>query len=380
MERSFKSRLLALFCIVALCALACFAVAGCENGQQPPAADQNQSQPAERPEPAAVDPNATRIFTDSLGRQVEVPVNITKVAPSGHMATQVLLTFAPEKLVGISAELDPAVVKYIGGDCANLPVFGAAFGAKGDLNKEAVAASGAQILIDTGERKEGIGEDLDALQEQLGIPCVFIETYLDGYGTGYRLLGDLLGMPERGEELARYCENAYQETQTVMATIPESERANIAFLLGDSGLNGIAKGSYQGQVVDMCANNVVVVDNPSGKGTGNEISLEQISVWNPEVIVFQSGSIYGKVGGDPVWANIDAVKSGRVYEVPSEPYCWLNNPPSVNQIMGVQWLPRLLYPDKFSTSIEDVTRSYYKTFYGYDLSDAELAELLAHAK
>ncbi|MBQ6452980.1 MAG: ABC transporter substrate-binding protein, partial [Coriobacteriales bacterium] len=75
-----------------------------------------------------------------------------------------------------------------------------------------------------------------------------------------------------------------------------------------------------------------------------------------------------------------AVKSGRVYEVPSEPYCWLNNPPSVNQIMGVQWLPRLLYPDKFSTSIEDVTRSYYMTFYGYVLSDTELAELLAHAK
>ena len=34
-------------------------------------------------------------------------------------------------------------------------------------NKEAVAASGAQILIDTGERKEGIGEDLDALQEEV---------------------------------------------------------------------------------------------------------------------------------------------------------------------------------------------------------------------
>ena len=37
--------------------------------------------------------------------------------------------------------------------------------------QEAVAAAGAQILIDTGEIKDGIAEDLDALQEQLGIPC-----------------------------------------------------------------------------------------------------------------------------------------------------------------------------------------------------------------
>ncbi len=45
--------------------------------------------------------------------------------------------------------------------------------------------------------------------------------------------------------------------------------------------------------------------------------------------------------------------------------------------MGLQWLPRLLYPDKFDTSIADVTKSYYKTFYGYELTDAEVAELTA---
>ena len=42
-----------------------------------------------------------RTFTDSLGRQVEVPANITKVVPSGHTANQVLLTFAPDLMVGI---------------------------------------------------------------------------------------------------------------------------------------------------------------------------------------------------------------------------------------------------------------------------------------
>ena len=57
----------------------------------------------------------------------------------------------------------------------------------------------------------------------------------------------------------------------------------------------------------------------------------------------------------------------------------MNNPPTVNQLMGMQWLPRLLYPDAFDDSIQDVTRAYYSTMYGYDLTDADLAELLEGA-
>lgn len=57
----------------------------------------------------------------------------------------------------------------------------------------------------------------------------------------------------------------------------------------------------------------------------------------------------------------------------------MNNPPTVNQLMGMQWLPRLLYPEAFDDSIEDVTKAYYSTMYDYDLSDAEMEALLEGA-
>ena len=117
----------------------------------------------------------------------------------------------------------------------------------------------------------------------------------------------------------------------------------------------------------------------AGKGNGNEISLEQIALWNPDLIVFQADSIYDTVDDDPAWAGIAAIDSGNYYQVPNVPYCWLNNPPTVNQLMGLQWLPRLLYPDAFDDSIEDVTRAYFHTMYHYDLTDAELADLLKDA-
>ena len=207
----------------------------------------------------------------------------------------------------------------------------------------------------------------------------FIEAKLSDYGAAYERLGELLGMEERGSELSTYCTDVYNMTVTTMENIPENERVRMAYLLGDNGLNAIAKTSFQAAVVDMVADNVVVVDDVSGKGNGNEISLEQIALWNPDLIVFQTGSIYDTVGNDPAWKGIATIDSGNYYQVPNVPYCWLNNPPTVNQLMGLQWLPRLLYPDAFDDSIEDVTRTYFHTMYHYDLTDAELADLLKDA-
>lgn len=371
-----RSRLAAIACAAALCFGLAGALGGCSSAEGSASDVAGGKNAAEQSQDAQA---ATRTFADSAGREVEVPAQVDKIAPSGHTAQQVLLTMAPDKMVGLSMELTADQLKYFGNEFADLPVFGAAFGAKGDMNKEAVAAAGPQVIIDTGEYKDGLKEDLDNLQSQLGIPVVFIETPLDGYDKAYEMLGDLLGMQERGTELGEYCAQAYDDTKAAMDAIPESERVNVAYLMGDAGLNAIAKGSYQGTVIDLCANNVVQVEKASGSGTGNEISLEQIAVWNPDLIVFGKDSIYDTVGDDAAWAGISAIESKNYYEVPSEPWTWMNNPPTVNQVLGMQWFPRLCYPDKFDDDLQDVVTGYYKTFYGYDLTQADYDELMATA-
>ena len=358
-----------LLCTIALCT-GVTALAGCSSNEQSAGGQDSQ---------AAQTKSDTRIFTDSLGREVELPANIERICPSGHTAQQVLLTMAPDKMIGLSQPLSDDQLAIFGEKFKDYPVFGAVLGAKDDFNREAVAAADPQVIIDTGEVKKDTRESLDALQEQLGIPVVFVEAYLEDYGAAYKTLGELLGMEDRGNKLSEYCTRVYDKVKNTMDTIPESDRVNMAYLLGENGLNAIAKTSVQAQVIDMVANNVVVVDDVSGKGSGNEISLEQIAVWNPELIIFQSGSIYDSVGTDPAWSQIAAIADDNYYEVPSNPWCWMNNPPTVNQLMGMQWLPRLLYPDKFDDSIEDVTKAYYSTMYGYDLSDAELSEILQGA-
>ncbi len=366
------ARIASVLAALTLCLGMAFAVTGCSSGGGSEEGSQQSSE-----QTAAT--SETREFTDSAGRTVEVPAVIDRIAPSGHTANQVLLTMAPEKMVGLSQELSEDQQKYLGVDTSELPVFGAIFGAKGDLNKEAIAAADPQVIIDTGVLDDDVASGLDQLQEELGIPCVFIETNMDDYGASYEKLGELLGMEERGNELSEYCQNAYDEVVDVMSTISDDERANVLYLMGEDGTNVIAKGTQQAEVVDLVADNLTIMDNPSNTGMGSETSLEQIALWNPDLIVFASGSIYDTVADDPAWDGIAAIDNGNYYEAPGTPYNWLNSPPTVNQVMGMQWLPRLLYPDKFDDSIADVTKSYYSTFYGYDLSDEELDELIANA-
>ena len=346
---------------------AAMALAGCSSGTSSEASSSSD---------AAAQSSDTRTFTDSCGREVELPVDIERIAPSGHTAQQVLLTIAPEKMVGLSQALTDDQLKIFGDEFADYPVFGAVLGASDTLNREAIANADPQVIVDTGEYKEGIEEDLDALQDQVGIPCVFVETKLSDFGTGYKELGNLLGEEERGTKIGNYLQDAYDEVEAVMEGIPEADRVKMAYIVGETGLNAIANGSFQGSVVDMVADNVVVVDKASGKGDGNEISLEQMAIWNPDLLVFQSENVYDMVGTDAAWQTIAGVANDNYYLCPSDPWCWLNNPPTVNQMMGLQWLPRLLYPDQFDDTIADVTKSYYETVYDYELTDAELNDLI----
>ena len=255
-------------------------------------------------EPAPTDEAATRVVTDSLEREVEIPTEVERIAASGPVAQQVLLTVAPEKMVGLSGELTDEQLAYLGEDLADLPVFGQIYGGKGDFNKEAVAAADPQLIIDVGEAKDSLAEELDTLQEQLGIPCVHIDsTDLHSYAELYDQLADILDS-EKAAELADYCRDAVAEVESVVAEVAQDERPRAAYLLGDTGTNAMARGGFQSGIIDLCSENVVVVDDPSSSGKGNEIGLEQIALWDPELIVFVGDSIYDTVGDEPAWAEL----------------------------------------------------------------------------
>jgi len=115
------------------------------------------------------------------------------------------------------------------------------------------------------------------------------------------------------------------------------------------------------------------------KGTGNEVDLEQILLWNPDVIIFAPDSCYDAIAGDAQWQTVSAVASGNYFETPYGPYGWLSSPPSVQRYLGMLWLGSLLYPEYAEYDLQKKITEYYKLFYGCDLSDAMYDALVSNA-
>ena len=326
--------------------------------------------PTEEPAPATVQ------FTDSVGRVVELPADITKIAISGPLAQIVLFALCPDKLVGVASKWDATAEQYLATEYYNLPELGQLYGGKGELNLETLLASGAQVVIDVGEPKDSIVSDLDALQEQTGIPFVHITATASTMAEAYTKLGELLNMPEEAKTLSDYCAKVYARTLEIANS---AQKVNLIYCLGDTGLNVIANGSYHAEILDLLANNVAVVEDPSSKGSGNEVDMEQILLWNPDVILFAPGSIYSTVGSDPAWQQVNAIKNGTYYEVPMGPYNWMGFPPSVQRYLGMMWMAQLLYPDTAQYDLYTEVATYFKLFYHSELTQAQYDALVANS-
>ena len=318
----------------------------------------------------------TRSFTDSLGRTVDVPDTITKVAVTGTMAQMAVFALAPDALVGVADRWDERAAQYLDAKYYDLPVLGQLYGGKGELNLETLLASGAQIVIDVGEPKGGIAEDLDTLSEQTQLPFVHISATLDTIGSAYRMLGELLRMEAEGESLTSYCEDIYDRTVKLAQSV---DKVDLLYCLGENGQNVIANGSYHAEIIDLLSNNLAVVDSPSAKGTGNEVDLEQILLWNPDYILFAPDSIYDTVADDPVWQQVTAIRNGHYYEVPFGPYNFMGFPPSVQRLAGMLWMAKLLYGDAAPYDLQDELAEYYARFYHCTLSDAQYHALMANS-
>lgn len=345
-------RLLALLLALALCA----ALTACD------------AAPAAQP----VDQAPTRSFTDSAGRTVELPERIERVIPSGNMAMMFVYPLAAGKLAALADPLSDEALRYLGEDLAALPTVGNLYKTGAQMNVEELANIRADVFIDFGEAKETIGEDLDALQALLGIPCVFISGTLENAAASYRMLGELLGQPEEAERCAAYIENIVTTAKTTFETV---EKKDAVILNGTDGLGCVAAGSYQDEIwAFMLRNAAVVEDTQMYKSTA--IDLEQLANWDPAYLFFYNSPDPATIVDGGAWRALNAVKNGKVYAVPGGPWGY-SYPPSVNRYLAVLWLSELVYPGVFGWDARALTKEFYEIFYHYELSDTEYNALFS---
>ena len=321
----------------------------------------------------APDAAQTVMFTDDLGREVEVLAEISRIAPTGPLSQIILYSIAPDMFVGLASPWSASAEGIIPQEYLELPYFGQLYNSA-NLNLEELVMADPQLIIDVGQPMSGGAEDLDALSAQTNMPAVYIATTLETVPETFRTLGKLLGREEKAEELAQFCEKIWSRTASIMEQVGEN-KVDALYVLGEQGLNVLAQNSYHSELIDMLTNNLAVVDAPSSKGSGNEVTLEQIALWDPEYILFAPDAPYDTAAEMEVWKEMTAIRSGSYLHVPAGPHNWIGTPPAVQRYLGLIWLTAQLYPEYCDYDVKAEVMEYYKLFYNCNLTEEQYNDL-----
>lgn len=329
---------------------------------------------------ASEDLPKTKAFTDSTGRTVTVPYEIETIAISGPLSQVYILPLAGDMLVGVSNAYAQDAALYLPSYITEKIEIGQLYGGKGEMDLEALLTANPDVVIDIGEPKKTLAEDLTALTEETGIPFIHIDATVRTAPEAYRTLGKLLDREEKAEKLAIWCETTYTNAESLMAKVDaDNARKSLLYCLGDKGVNVIAEGSFHAETVNMMSKNLAVVEDVVSSGAGNEVDLEQILFWDPDVIIFAPDSCYDSIASAAEWQSVSAVSSGNYYETPYGPYGWLSSPPAVQRYLGMLWLGELLYPEYTEYDLQTEVTEYYELFYGCELTEEMYQDLVANA-
>lgn len=316
--------------------------------------------------------------TDDAGRQVTLAEPVQRLVAAGPPASVYAYVLKPEALLGWVRGWTAAEAAFVPEPWRSLPVLGRLTGRGNTASLEAILAAKPDMILDVGTVGPTYVDLADRTQAQTNVPYLLLDGTLAATRPTLTTLGRILGVPDRAEELAAYADAAFAEVDAVLAKVPAERRPRVYLARGPEGLETGLEGSINTEIIER-AGGINVAEGPS-QGDIAQVSLEQVLGWNPEVIVTWDRESFAHIKGSPAWRDVAAVKAGRLYLSPSEPYGWIDRPPALNRLLGLRWLTRVLHPEAGAAGdLRAVTREFYRLFYHVDLDDAQLDTLLAEA-
>jgi iron complex transport system substrate-binding protein len=311
--------------------------------------------------------------TDATGRDLPIPDKVARVFPAGPPAAILLYTLAPDLLLGWPRANRPEECAYMLPDICARPEVGRLTGRGNTANLESVIALKPDLILDVGSTSATFVSLAERVQQQTGIPYALLDGRFDAAATAYRKLGELTGRPNDAEKLARYADDTIKATTGRIAAIAASAWPRVYYARGPRGLSTGLGGSINVETIEMLAQNVA----GGNQGGLANVSIEQVLLWNPDVIITIDQEFAASVRNDPAWSSVKAVRDGRVHLSPKMPFGWVDFPPSVNRLIGLWWLAKILYPDKFPEDMRALTRDFYTMYYHRTPSDAQIDHVLA---
>jgi iron complex transport system substrate-binding protein len=318
-----------------------------------------------------------RMITDMAGRKVQVPDRITRVFATSPPATYLLYAMNPSLIVGLNNTVNAVEKRFLNPAFLSLPVIGSSVGQGKSMNSEMLLKIKPDIVLVWSWQQPEINEKFEQIFRQLKIPTVYlkIDTLRD-YPAAFTFMGDLLNHQERGAELRRYAEETLQSVERAVGGIAREQRPTIYYAEGVDGLATEREGAVHAELIGLAGGRNVHRGEALDHYGMEKVSLEQVILYNPQVILVQEREFMDSVYRDSRWKGIRALKEKWVYKIPRLPFNWFDRPPSFMRLLGLRWLTNRLHPGRFPFDATAETKRFYRLFLRMEPSNKDMQDIL----
>ncbi len=306
-----------------------------------------------------------RDIVDAAGHSVAVRDTVGRVLPAGPPAAILLEAVAPDLMLGWPSSVPDDARAMLAPATDGLPQIPRLTGRE-DVTDN-IQALKPDLTLDYGTISPRYAALAQTTQQRTGVSTLLLNGSLPEIPRTLRLLGSILHREGCAETLAQFA-----EALLAMPEGPNARKDAHPRVIYARGADGVSLAASSTEVTDAFARVRWPVLAPDGEGPFSQVSIETIPALDPDILIFAEPAMRDTIAQATAWQSVRAVRDGHVFFAPSQPFGWLEEPPSINRLVGLAWLagadPATLAP------------LFNAVVYGRVLSPAQNGAILAGSK
>jgi len=311
---------------------------------------------------------ADRVVIDMARRHVSLPARIDRVVTLGSLPVLNSFVFTMGEgrtLVNGLADFARPHWKYqtlfapnlVGAPTLQLP--------NREPNVEAILLARPDVVLTM--QRESVGP-----LEARGVKVVFLAWRKpEDVKACMTILGEVFGKPEVAARYRRYFDATLERVAEALRPVTAAERPRVLYLQPGT----LTQPRLIAEWWIPAAGGISVTDD-GRTAESRTFSLEQVLLWDPDILIVTDPKDVTLVANDRLFRQLKAVQGGRVHVVPVGAHTWSNR--TAEQPLTVLWAAKTFHPARFpALDLAAETASFYREFFGYTLSEAEVREILS---
>lgn len=318
--------------------------------------------------------NATQVVTDMKGNKVTVPTEVKRyVVLWKSFATVVALLDSCNGLAAVDYDQTKESDAWLYEICPNAKN---ATKASEEMTAEEIIALDVDVVFWQSPKCEELAKQLI----DLGVPAVNVDyTDYESMKQSISLTAQVLNTQYAKDMATKYnaeLDATLAEVKAKTDTIADEDKVSVINLRKLETLRADGKDTVADTWIYACgAKNLVSEKNLSGN---QYLTSEQFFEWDPDFVISSAVGDDKTMLTDSTYASLTAVKNKNVYTNPQGIFWW--NRYSVETILQLKWATSILYPELFEdVDIHAEAKEFYKEFFNYEISDADVDNMLAAA-